>query len=98
MFLGEKPIGLRTFRQSAEQAARTAVLAKNQRLYNGILAAGLVWALALSVQGAPHARQVLTFFLGAVVVAGLFGGATVSKGIFFIQAAPAALALVWLAP
>ncbi len=96
MFLWEKPFGLRAFRQSAEQAARTALLAKNQGLYNGILAAGIVWGLVLSLQGAPHARQVLSFFLGAVVVAGLYGGTTVSKNIFVVQAAPAALALVLL--
>lgn len=100
MFLWEKPFGLRAFRQSAEQAARTALLAKNQGLYNGILAAGIVWGIALSIQRAPHAREVLTFFLAAVVVAGVYGGATVSRSIFVVQAAPATVALVllWLAP
>jgi putative membrane protein len=70
------------------------VLAANQGLYNGFLAAGLVWGLNLGVDG----KEITTFFLGCVVVAGLFGALTVSRKIFFVQALPALLALaaVWL--
>lgn len=93
MFLWTKPIGLKTFRQSAEQAKASAVLAANQGLYNGFLAAGLVWGLA----AAPEmAFAVKTFFLSCVVVAGVYGGATASRSILFVQGAPAALALVLL--
>ena len=99
MFLWEKPLGLKTFRNTPEKAAATAVLAKNQGLYNGFLVAGLVWGLALGWMGAPEAREVQTFFLGCVVVAGAYGAMTVSKSIFGVQAMPAivALAAVWLA-
>lgn len=99
MFLWEKPLGRKTFGNSAEKAKLTAVLAKNQGLYNGFLVAGLVWGLVLASQGAPHARDVETFFLGCVVVAGAYGAATVSPRIFVIQALPAILALaaVWMA-
>jgi putative membrane protein len=92
MFLWRAPLGLRTFRMSAERAEATAQLAMNQGLYNGFLAAGMVWGLV------TDERPVLTFFLACVIVAGLFGGATVSKRIVFVQALPAALALaaVWL--
>lgn len=99
MFLWEKPLGLKTFRNTPEKAALTAVLAKNQGLYNGFLVAGLVWGLVLSSQGAADARAIETFFLGCVVVAGAYGAATVSRSIYFVQALPALLALgaVWLA-
>ncbi len=95
MFLWDKPAGLRAFGQSLEQAKASKVLAANQGLYNGFLAAGLVWGLTLGVAG----LSVKTFFLGCVVVAGVYGAATVSKKILFIQAMPAvvALALLWLA-
>lgn len=98
MFLWEKPFGRRTFGMKAEQAAATAVLAKNQGLYNGFLAAGLVWGLVRSAQGAAHARDVQTFFLACVVVAGAYGAATVNPRIFVVQGVPALLALgaVWL--
>jgi putative membrane protein len=99
MFLWQKPLGLKTFAMTPERAEITAVLAKNQGLYNGFLVAGLVWGLVLVATGAPHARQVETFFLLCVVVAGAYGAATVSPRIFFVQAVPALLALaaVWLA-
>lgn len=92
MFLWERPLGRRTFRMSAEKAAMTAVLAKNQGLYNGFLAAGLVWGL---VEGD---RSIQSFFLGCVAVAGAYGAATVSPSILLVQAAPAvaALVFVWL--
>ncbi len=88
MFLWERPIGLRTFGQSAEDAARTKVLAGNQGLYNGFLAAGLVWGVWLGVAGDP----VKLFFLGCVVVAGVYGALTVSRKILIVQALPAAVA------
>ncbi|MFN7144324.1 MAG: DUF1304 domain-containing protein [Myxococcota bacterium] len=99
MFLWEKPLGRKTFGMNAEKAAMTAVLAKNQGLYNGFLVAGLVWGLVLAGQGVAHARDVETFFLGCVVVAGGYGAATVSPRIFVVQAVPAILALaaVWAA-
>lgn len=90
MFLWQKPQGLRTFRLSPETAKITATLAANQGLYNGFLAAGLVWGLIASD---PIAFQVRVFFLGCVIVAGLYGAATVQRGILFVQALPAALAL-----
>jgi len=97
MFLWTRPLGLKTFRNSPEKAAASAVLAANQGLYNGFLAAGLVWGL---VQSTPSfAFQIKVFFLLCVVAAGLYGAATVSRRILYVQAAPAALALIllWLA-
>ncbi|MGZ5156890.1 MAG: DUF1304 domain-containing protein [Caldimonas sp.] len=90
MFLWDKPLGLRTFRQTPESAATSKVLAANQGLYNGFLAAGLLWGLWLG--GAGFAVKL--FFLGCVVVAGVFGAATVGRKILFVQALPAALAMV----
>ncbi|MCV2361159.1 DUF1304 domain-containing protein [Paucibacter sp. TC2R-5] len=87
MFLWTKPLGLKTFRLTPEFAQASKALAANQGLYNGFLAAGLLWGLSLGAAG--HAVQL--FFLGCVVVAGLFGAATVSRKIAFIQALPAAL-------
>jgi putative membrane protein len=100
MFFWTKPLGLRTFHNTPEKAAKaqdSAVLAANQGLYNGFLAAGLIWGL---VQAVPDfAFQIKVFFLLCVIVAGAYGAATVSRKILRIQAAPAALALVllWLA-
>ena len=97
MFLWTRPLGLKTFRNSPEKAAESAVLAANQGLYNGFLAAGLVWGL---IQGVPaFAFQIKIFFLLCVIVAGVYGAATVSRRILYVQAAPAALALIllWLA-
>jgi putative membrane protein len=97
MFLWTKPLGLKTFGNSLEKAMDSAVLAANQGLYNGFLAAGLAWSL---VQNVPSfAFQIKVFFLLCVIVAGVYGAATVSRRILFVQAAPAALALIllWLA-
>lgn len=92
MFLWTRPLGLKTFGQSLEKARDSAVLAANQGLYNGFLAVGLIWGL---VEGVPaFARQIKLFFLLCVVVAGLYGAATVSRRILMVQAAPAALALL----
>ena len=93
MFLWDKPAGLRAFRQTPEQAAATKVLAANQGLYNGFLAAGLLWGLLLGADG----RAVKIFFLGCVLVAGLYGAATASRKILVVQALPAALGLALLA-
>jgi putative membrane protein len=95
MFLWDKPLGLKTFRQTPESAASTKTLAANQGLYNGFLAAGLLWGLWLGDAG----YAVKLFFLGCVIVAGVFGAATVGKKILFVQALPAAIAvaLVWAA-
>jgi len=94
MFLWSTPYGRRAFGHSAEQAEATRVLAANQGLYNGFLAAGLLWGLA---PGAPG-RGVVTFFLGCVIVAGLYGGFSASRKILLVQALPGVLALAaWLA-
>jgi putative membrane protein len=87
MFLWTKPYGLKVFRQSREKAEQSKVLAANQGLYNGFLAAGLVWAIA------GQRSDVALFFLGCVVVAGVFGAATVNRRIFFVQALPALAAM-----
>jgi len=96
MFLWQTPFGRRTFRTTPETAASSAVLAANQGLYNGFLAAGLLWGLIFYGVGAG--RAILTFFLACVIVAGVYGAATVSRRILLIQALPAgvALAFVWL--
>jgi putative membrane protein len=96
MFLWTKPLGLKTFRNSPEKAQESAVLAANQGLYNGFLAAGLIWGLVQAVPG--FAFQIKVFFLLCVIVAGVYGAATVSRRILFVQAAPAALALILLWP
>jgi putative membrane protein len=94
MFLWTKPLGLKTFRNSPEKATESAVLAANQGLYNGFLAAGLVWGL---IQSTPaFAFQIKVFFLLCVIVAGIYGAATVSRRILLVQAAPAAIALILL--
>jgi putative membrane protein len=97
MFLWTKPLGLKTFRNSLEKAKESAVLAANQGLYNGFLAAGLIWGLVASAPA--FAFQIKTFFLLCVIVAGVYGAATVSRRILLVQAAPAAIALIllWLA-
>jgi putative membrane protein len=90
MFLWTTPYGQRVFGNSAEQAARSAVLAKNQGLYNGFLVAGLVWSLVASPLEAYHLR---IFFSSCVAIAGAYGAATVSIRIFFVQGLPGLLAL-----
>ena len=97
MFLWTRPLGLKTFRNTQEKANDSAVLAANQGLYNGFLAAGLVWGLLQP--NVAFAFQIKVFFLLCVIVAGLYGAASVSRKILFVQAVPAVLALilVWLA-
>jgi len=92
MFLWDKPLGLKTFRQTPEAAATSKVLAANQGLYNGFLAAGLLWGLWLRGAG----FDIKVFFLACVVVAGLYGAATVGRKILFVQALPAVVALALL--
>jgi putative membrane protein len=94
MFLWTKPLGLKTFHNSIEKATDSAVLAANQGLYNGFLAAGLIWGLIHRVPA--FAFEIKTFFLLCVIVAGVYGAATVSRRILMVQAAPAALALILL--
>ena len=93
MFLWDKPAGRKAFGQSKEQAAATKVLAANQGLYNGFLAAGLFWGLYL---GDAAGLGVKVFFLLCVLIAGLYGAATASRKILFIQAVPAAIGLALL--
>ena len=87
IFLWTKPLGLKTFRNTPEKAEVTRVLAANQGLYNGFLAAGLLYA---AITGS---REFALFFLACVVVAGLYGAYSVNKRIFLVQALPALLAL-----
>jgi putative membrane protein len=91
MFLWTTPRTRAAFGMSAEQAEQTKVLAANQGLYNGFLAAGLIWSL---LAPAAYARELALFFLGCVLVAGLYGGATANKRIWYLQALPAAIALI----
>lgn len=89
MFLWTKPYGRRVFNLTPEKAEMTKSLAANQGLYNGFLAAGLAWGLALGADG--HAIKL--FFLGCVIIAGIFGAATASRKILYVQAVPAAIAM-----
>jgi putative membrane protein len=89
MFLWTKPAGLRAFGQSLEAANASRVLAANQGLYNGFLAAGLFWGLSLGDSGI----DIQIFFLGCVLIAGLYGAATASRKILYVQAVPAAIGL-----
>ncbi len=90
MFLWTKPRGRKAFKLTAEFAEKTKTLAANQGLYNGFLAAGLIWGLVHPV--AEFAAQIKLFFLACVIVAGLFGAATVNGRILVVQALPAVLA------
>ena len=87
MFLWTRPIGLKTFRNSPEKAEITRVLAANQGLYNGFLAAGLLYAAATG------SREFALFFLACVIVAALYGAYSVNKRIFYVQGVPAIAAL-----
>ncbi len=92
MFLWTKPAGMKIFGRTPEQARDSAVLAANQGLYNGFLAAGLFWGLAHP--NPEFGFQIQVFFLGCVLVAGIYGGLTANKKILKIQAAPALIALI----
>jgi putative membrane protein len=94
MFLWDTPFGRKTFRLTPEFSAASKTLAANQGLYNGFLAAGLAWGLWL---GDGHdGWHIKLFFLVCVIVAGVYGGYSVGRKIFFIQAVPALIALVLL--
>ena len=88
IFYWDKPLGMKIFRLSKEQANSTKLLAANQGLYNGFLAAGLLWGI---LEGNVSIK---VFFLSCVIVAGIFGALTVNKRIFLVQALPAIIALV----
>jgi len=88
MFFWDHPVGRRIFGMTPEVSASSAALAANQGLYNGFLAAGLGWGLG------AHRQDVKIFFLGCIVVAGIFGGVTAKASILLAQALPAALALI----
>ena len=93
MFLWQTEFGMKTFRLTPETAAITATLAKNQGLYNGFLAAGLIWALFF-INDANQKYQTILFFLICIVVAAIFGSATAKFSILFTQGAPALIALI----
>jgi putative membrane protein len=92
MFLWDKPQGMKAFGLNQQMATATKVLAANQGLYNGFLAAGLFWGLYLGAAG----FQIKVFFLICVLVAGLYGAATANKKILYIQAVPAVIGLALL--
>ncbi len=94
MFLWDRPFGRRVFKTTPEYAAASKKLAANQGLYNGFIAAGLVWGLTLGAAGV----EVKIFFLSCVVIAGVFGAVTVSRNILFVQALPGIIALALLLP
>ena len=87
MFLWTKPQGMKVFRNTPEKAETTKVLAANQGLYNGFLAAGLLWSALAGKQ------DVALFFLGCVVIAALYGAYSVNKRIFYVQGMPALAAI-----
>lgn len=92
MFLWSTPTGIKIFKLTPEFALQSKALAANQGLYNGFLAIGLLWAM---IHKNPEIqKQLLRFFLGCIVVAGIFGAATVSSRILYMQAVPAFIALV----
>lgn len=92
MFLWDKPAGMKAFGTTPQRAADTKVLAANQGLYNGFLAAGLLWSLTLG----PEGHGVKVFFLACVLCAGLYGGATVGRKPLLFQALPAAIGILLL--
>jgi putative membrane protein len=91
MFLWESPRARRAFGTSAEFAANTKVLAANQGLYNGFLAAGLIWALLAGVPGTGQPQAL--FFLACVAIAGIYGALTAARKILFVQTIPAVIAV-----
>jgi len=92
MFFWDKPAGLRAFGQPQALATATKAMGANQGLYNGFLAAGLIWGISLGAAG----FSIQVFFLGCVFIAGIFGAATVARKILFIQTIPATIALLLL--
>jgi len=92
MFFWQKDIGLHVFKMTPEMASQTAILAQNQGLYNGILAAGLIWSFF--IYNGSFQKSVRTFFLISIIIAGVFGAITAKTSILFVQALPALLALI----
>jgi len=92
MFYWEKPLGRRVFGMTKEATSASKMLAANQGLYNGFLAAGLIWGLSLGAAG----MSIKVYFLVCVLIAGIFGGLTASRKILYIQALPAAISLILL--
>lgn len=92
MFMWDKPKGMKIFGHTHEDAQITKVLAANQGLYNGFLAAGLIWGLLLGVGG----FEIKVFFLSCVMIAGIYGSVTAVRRILYVQALPAALGLILL--
>jgi putative membrane protein len=90
MLLWDHPVGRRIFDMTPEVSAASAVLAANQGLYNGFLAAGLLWGLLAG------RREVKVFFLACIVVAGVYGGITAKITILYVQALPALIALIFV--
>lgn len=88
MFLWNHPVGRKTFKMTPEYSQASASLAANQGLYNGFLAAGLIWGL---ISGETAIK---IFFLLCMIVAGIFGGLTAKRSILYIQALPGLLALI----
>ncbi len=93
MFLWTKPAGMKAFGLTPERAESSKILAANQGLYNGFLAAGLIWGI---LEGGHFGFHVMLFFLGCVILAGIFGAATANRKILYVQALPALIALVLL--
>ena len=96
MFLWDKAPGFRAFGHTPEQAAATKTLAMNQGLYNGFLAAGLIWGIYEMSKEWHFGFHILVFFLTCIIIAGIFGAVTASRKILFVQALPALIALVLL--
>jgi putative membrane protein len=92
MFMWKKPLGRRIFGLKRELAEQTAVLAANQGLYNGFLAAGLIWGLVSTTDS----MAIIIFFLSCVIIAGVFGAVTANRSILFVQALPGAIALAMI--
>jgi putative membrane protein len=88
MFLWQEPVGMQVFQLTVEEAANTAVLAANQGLYNGFLAAGLIWGVM------RNSREFVLFFLAGVIAAGVYGSITASASILYVQALPASVAFL----
>ena len=91
MFLWNTPFGRKTFGLKEEYARQSAALAANQGLYNGFLAAGLLWGL-VNTSG----FEILIFFLSCIIIAGIYGALTAKRSILFLQALPAAIAMTLL--
>lgn len=92
MYFWDKPLGLKVFRMNLEKAKETKALALNQGLYNGFLVTGLIWSLIES--NLIFSNQLQIFFLSCVLIAGIVGGLSVNKQIFFIQGFPALITLI----